>query len=72
MASLQAALCAKGEQFSHVIKMGRTRLQDAVPNDTWPGIHRLRAMINQACSHIDDAAHDLLDISLDSTAIGIG
>jgi aspartate ammonia-lyase len=31
MAQLQAALRAKGEQFSHVIKMGRTQLQDAVP-----------------------------------------
>jgi lyase family enzyme len=29
-------------------------------------------MINQACSHIDDAAHELLDISLGATAIGTG
>ena len=31
MAQLQAGLRAKGEQFAHVIKMGRTQLQDAVP-----------------------------------------
>jgi aspartate ammonia-lyase len=29
-------------------------------------------MINQACSHIDDAAQELLDISLGATAIGTG
>ena len=31
MAALHAALRTKGEQFAHVIKMGRTQLQDAVP-----------------------------------------
>jgi aspartate ammonia-lyase len=31
MENLCAALRAKGEEFAHIIKMGRTQLQDAVP-----------------------------------------
>ena len=72
MAALQAAMRTKGEQFAHVIKMGRTQLQDAVPMTLGQEFSAYATMINQACSHIDDAAQELLDISLGATAIGTG
>ncbi len=72
MAQLQAALRAKGEQFSHVIKMGRTQLQDAVPMTLGQEFTAYAAMVGQARSHINEAAQELLDVSLGATAIGTG
>jgi aspartate ammonia-lyase len=72
MAALHAALRMKGEQFTHVIKMGRTQLQDAVPMTLGQEFSAYATMINHARSHIDDAAQELLDISLGATAIGTG
>ena len=72
MAQLQAALRAKGEQFSHVIKMGRTQLQDAAPMTLGQEFTAYAAMVRQARSHIDEAAQELLDVSLGATAIGTG
>ncbi len=72
MTQLQAALRAKGEQFAHVIKMGRTQLQDAVPMTLGQEFSAYATMIKQARSHIDDAAQELLDVSLGATAIGTG
>jgi hypothetical protein len=72
MAQLQAALREKGEQFSHVIKMGRTQLQDAVPMTLGQEFTAYAAMVRQARSHIDEAAQELLDVSLGATAIGTG
>ncbi|GLP81004.1 hypothetical protein TUM20984_24240 [Mycobacterium antarcticum] len=72
MAELQAGLRAKGEQFAHVIKMGRTQLQDAVPMTLGQEFTAYATMVAQARSHLDDAAQDLLDVSLGATAIGTG
>jgi aspartate ammonia-lyase len=72
MGELQAALRVKGEQFGHVIKMGRTQLQDAVPMTLGQEFTAYATMVKQARSHIDDAARELLDVSLSATAIGTG
>ena len=42
MRDLAAAFLAKGEEFNPHLKMGRTQLQDAVPDDARPGIHGVR------------------------------
>ena len=38
MAVLRAAFEAKAEEFTDVLKMGRTQLQDAVPMTLGPGV----------------------------------
>ena len=48
MAELQAGLRAKGEQFAHVIKMGRTQLQDAVPMTLGQEFTAYATMVRQA------------------------
>src|SRR6476620_8417069 len=52
--------------------MGRTQLQDAVPMTLGQEFTAYATMIKQARSHIDDAAQELLDVSLGATAIGTG
>ena len=41
LTKLQEAFFAKGKEFSKVLKMGRTHLQDAVPMSLGPGVPRL-------------------------------
>jgi aspartate ammonia-lyase len=72
MAALEGALRRKAEEFAHVIKMGRTQLQDAVPMTLGQEFTAYSTMVSQARGHIDDAAQELLDVSLGATAIGTG
>ena len=72
LAELESALRHKGEEFSRVIKMGRTQLQDAVPMTLGQEFTAYATMVSQARGHIDDAAKELLDVSLGATAIGTG
>ena len=39
---LIAAFRAKGKEFNSILKMGRTQLQDAVPDDARPGVRGVR------------------------------
>ena len=41
MAVLRRGFEAKADEFRDVLKMGRTQLQDAVPDDAGPGVQHL-------------------------------
>ena len=57
---LAAAFRAKGNQYLEIPKMGRTELQDAVPDDRRPGIPRLRRLARRR----DPAAEGRGEVSL--------
>ncbi|MFS8065643.1 MAG: aspartate ammonia-lyase [Byssovorax sp.] len=69
---LKEALEAKAAQFSHVLKMGRTENQDAVPMTLGQEFGAYAVMIGDGLRHLDRAARDLLFVNMGATAIGTG
>lgn len=66
------ALRDKGAEFSDVIKMGRTQLQDAVPMTLGQEFEAFAVAISKEAVHLDIAAKALLEINMGGTAIGTG
>lgn len=62
----------KADQFKHVLKMGRTQLQDAVPMTMGQEFHAFATLLNEDLRLIDQMRQLLLEINLGATAIGTG
>ena len=69
---LIAAFHAKGEEFSGIIKMGRTQLEDAVPMTLGQTFHGFASILRDEIVHLNEAAEDFLTINMGATAIGTG
>lgn len=67
---LQDAFFSKGKEFSGVLKMGRTHLQDAVPMSLGSEFHGWGTTIGEEISRITEARQLLREINLGATAIG--
>ncbi|MBU1567021.1 MAG: aspartate ammonia-lyase [Proteobacteria bacterium] len=67
---LQEGFAAKGVEFSDVIKMGRTQLQDAVPMTLGQGFAAYATTIGEDIDRILEARNLLCEINLGATAIG--
>src|SRR6516225_5758306 len=67
---LQEAFFAKGKEFEHVLKMGRTHLQDAVPMSLGAEFHGWGTTIGEEVQRIQEARQLLREINLGATAIG--
>ncbi len=72
MTGLREALEEKGKEFAHVLKMGRTENQDAVPMTLGQEFSAYAVMIDSAIKAIERAAYEFLDINMGATAIGTG
>lgn len=72
MESFVAALRVKGKEFAHVIKMGRTQLQDAVPMTLGQTFNGFASIIEEEIPNLRHAAEQLLTINMGATAIGTG
>jgi aspartate ammonia-lyase len=72
MELLEASLSAKAVQFSHVVKVGRTQLQDAVPMTLGQEFGGFATMVQQSRIALEKVRPALLTISLGATAIGTG
>lgn len=72
LAALQKALEDKALAFSHVIKMGRTQLQDAVPIRLGQEFHAYAAAVSRDICRIRAAGEELHVLNLGGTAIGTG
>ncbi len=72
MDQLKEALNAKAEEFSDVIKMGRTENQDAVPMTLGQEFSAYAVMIESAMAALVRAGEEFLDINMGATAIGTG
>jgi len=72
MGELSAALAAKAAEFAHVLKMGRTENQDAVPMTLGQEFGAYAAMIDASTAALRRAAEELHDLNMGATAIGTG
>ena len=71
--SLIQAIAAKGEEFAHVLKMGRTQLQDAVPMTLGQEFHAFATTLGEDLDRLRRLAPELLtEVNLGGTAIGTG
>src|SRR4029079_6029962 len=72
MAELRLALDAKGTEFAHVLKMGRTENQDAVPMTLGQEFGAYAVMIDSAMAALARSSEEFYDINMGATAIGTG
>ncbi|GGK05823.1 aspartate ammonia-lyase [Lentibacillus kapialis] len=72
MVSLQSALSEKGKVFNHVIKMGRTHLQDAVPIRLGQEFTAYSRVLLRDIKRVRCLYNGLLEVNLGATAVGTG
>lgn len=69
---LYKALMKKSEEFNHVIKMGRTQLQDAIPIRLGQEFRAYATAIRRDINRFDRAKDEMRSLNLGGTAIGTG
>ncbi len=69
---LEKVLDAKSAEFSKIIKVGRTHLQEAVPITLGEEFSGYAGAIRESIKSVEDAADRMLTIPLGGTAIGTG
>ena len=72
IAKLKATLQAKSEAFNHVVKIGRTHLQDATPLTLGQEISGWVEMLNKCEKMIKDSLEPVRELALGGTAVGTG
>lgn len=72
LTDLSDAFAAKGEEFSSVLKMGRTHLQDAVPITLGQEFKAYSAAVRRGAGRIHRALESLLTVNMGATAVGTG
>ncbi|WP_345991223.1 class II fumarate hydratase [Sulfurimonas sp. HSL-1716] len=72
VAKLKATLQAKSEEFSSVVKIGRTHLQDATPLTLGQEISGWVEMLNKCEKMIKDSLEPVRELALGGTAVGTG
>jgi fumarate hydratase, class II len=70
--ALHAGLLAKQQQFSHIIKIGRTHLQDAVPLTLGQEFSGYVAQIEYVIKMLEQTLPGLYELALGGTAVGTG
>src|SRR5690349_2749670 len=72
MASLRNSFAEKAKEFQHVLKVGRTQLQDAVPMTLGQEFSTYAVMLGEDEQRLAEAAALVREINLGATAIGTG
>ena len=72
IAKLKATLQAKSEEFSHIVKIGRTHLQDATPLTLGQEISGWVEMLNKSEKMAKDSLEAVRELALGGTAVGTG
>lgn len=70
--ALGDAFEAKGEEFSQVLKMGRTQLQDAVPMSMGDEFKAFATTIREELARIEESKKLIAEVNMGATAIGTG
>lgn len=63
---------AKSKEFAHIIKMGRTQLQDAVPMTLGQTFGSFATTLAEEIRRLDQNAQLFLEVNMGGTAIGTG
>ena len=72
MRKLISSINIKVAEFQHVIKMGRTQLQDAVPMTLGQEFKAFATLLKEDLKLIDRTRQLLLEVNMGATAIGTG
>lgn len=62
----------KAKEFAHILKMGRTQLEDAVPMTLGQTFGAYANILRDEIRNIEFAAEELLTVNMGATAIGTG
>lgn len=69
---LIAAFHVKGDEFAHILKMGRTQLQDAVPMTLGQAFEAHATTLEEEVERLTSNANLFLEVNMGATAIGTG
>ncbi len=69
---LVAAIKVKAEEFSSIIKMGRTQLQDAVPMTLGQEFNAYASNLEEEVARLSSNARLFFEVNMGATAIGTG
>lgn len=72
LAELVQAFKNKGQQFKHVITMGRTHLQDAIPMTLGQEFDAYAATLEKEIGNLKYNSDQCLEINMGATAVGTG
>jgi aspartate ammonia-lyase len=72
LVSLATAFHAKGSEFSGIVKVGRTQLQDAAPMTLGQEFQAFAIALAEECLGFEHVMSQLCEINLGATAIGTG
>lgn len=72
LAELRSAFEAKAGEFAHILKIGRTQLQDAVPMTLGQEFSAFAAMIADDEKRLRESAYLMTEVNMGGTAIGTG
>lgn len=70
--ALIASFRKKAEEMAHIVKMGRTQLEDAVPMTLGQTFNGFASILEQEVANLNYAAQDFLAVNMGATAIGTG
>src|SRR5687768_8310217 len=69
---LRDTLDAKAQEFMHIVKIGRTHLQDATPLTLGQEFSGYVSQLDHGLAHLDQALPHLCELALGGTAVGTG
>jgi aspartate ammonia-lyase len=72
LSTLVESFDAKAKEFAHIIKMGRTQLQDAVPMTLGQSFEAYAVTLAEEIERLNQNAHLFLEVNMGATAIGTG
>jgi fumarate hydratase class II len=70
--TLRGTLDRKAREFSAIVKIGRTHLQDAVPMTLGQEVSGWVSQLDHCLAHVEDARPHLYELALGGTAVGTG
>lgn len=72
MNDMQSVFQKKAQQFDHIIKMGRTHLQDAVPIRLGQEFEAYSRVLERDIKRIEQTREHLYEVNMGATAVGTG
>ena len=72
MEEMHAVFVQKAKEFNHIIKMGRTHLQDAVPIRLGQEFEAYSRVIERDIKRIKQSRQHLYEVNMGATAVGTG
>ncbi|WP_182007362.1 aspartate ammonia-lyase [Priestia aryabhattai] len=72
MSEMQSVFQEKAQQFDHIIKMGRTHLQDAVPIRLGQEFEAYSRVLERDMKRIKQSCEHLYEVNMGATAVGTG